>query len=451
MVQYLEEVPLSSFSFWEMSLPDIPPRSYLYGLVPCGINSLFVESLTSYICRLAYEHHVEIGILIRHIVAPVISKRYIANGQSRSVSSFLRYATPINGNGVMASDWSRALASLTGRSDLSQLTLFAGTDALSERSLLRPDKQWCSMCYDEWRHQGVTIYEPLLWSINQVTVCPKHKQLLERCCPHCFSRLPWLTWRSRLGYCSSCGRWLGSSKVNSQFGENDLYIAETVGCFLSYTSQLSLPIPRGDFVQSLQVLVSATTEGNVAAFSRRLGLPKTSLWELVQGHFPPSLPFLLQLSLQFRLPLLHLFTGVESGVSEASTASQGKKQVSRHLFQYEKVQQALKDVLADQDNVSLSMREVARQLGYPLRTIATHFPGEARSISQRYLDYRKQQGLLRKKRLEQRITEAVNAVSAQGQMPTFQQVGALLSTPGCFREFEARQALFEARQKISSD
>jgi len=159
---------------------------------------------------------------------------------------------------------------------------------------------------------------------------------------------------------------------------------------------------------------------------------------------------LLQLSLQFRLPLLHLFTGVESDVSGASNSSQGKKQASRHLFQYEKVEQALKDVLADQENASLSMREVARQLGYPPKTIATHFPEAARSISQRYLDYRKQRGLLRRKRLEQRINEAVNSVNAQGQMPTFQRVGALLSTPGCFREFEARQALFEARQRLYS-
>src|SRR5215813_5745077 len=120
MVQYFEEAPLSSFSLWEVSIPDIPPRSYLYGLAPLGFNSLFVESLTSYICRLACEHHVEVGNLIKHIVAPVISKRYIADGQSRSVSSFLRYATPINGNGVMASDWSRALASLTLRDDLSR-------------------------------------------------------------------------------------------------------------------------------------------------------------------------------------------------------------------------------------------------------------------------------------------------------------------------------------------
>jgi hypothetical protein len=46
MVQYFEESPLSSFSFWERSLPDISPRSSLYGLAPLGFNTLFVEELS---------------------------------------------------------------------------------------------------------------------------------------------------------------------------------------------------------------------------------------------------------------------------------------------------------------------------------------------------------------------------------------------------------------------
>ena len=37
---------------------EIPSRSRLYGLVPCGLGTMFQESLTSYLNRLGWRHHV---------------------------------------------------------------------------------------------------------------------------------------------------------------------------------------------------------------------------------------------------------------------------------------------------------------------------------------------------------------------------------------------------------
>src|SRR5216684_5877724 len=117
MAQSIEEGFPPSLPLWDLSIPDIPPRSRLYNLAPLGLNSSLVESLTSYLCRLAYEHHVEVGTLIQYSIASVLGKRYIAGDKSRSISSFLRYASPINGNSIMASDWVGALESLTLRAD----------------------------------------------------------------------------------------------------------------------------------------------------------------------------------------------------------------------------------------------------------------------------------------------------------------------------------------------
>jgi hypothetical protein len=446
MTHHFEEIASPLLPIWDMSIPDIPPRSRLYNLTPRGLNSPLVESLTSYICRLAYEHHVEVGTLIQYSIAPVLGKRYIADSQSRSISSFLRYANPINGNGNMASDWVGALESLTLRADLALLTLLVGANALSQRDLLQPVRQWCPMCYDEWRRQDAIIYEPLLWSINEIIVCPTHYQLLERCCPYCSSTLPWLAWRSRPGYCSSCGGWLGKADGNSQVEEKDMYRAETTGGFLAHMPQLSLSIPRECVIQSLRDLIAATTEGNMAAFSRSLGLPKTTLWELVQGYFPPSLSFLLQLCHQFRLSLLQFLFGGEHAPDESPVSrGQTRKRDARRPFDREKARQALEDILDDQQNASLSMREVARRLGYPVRTIKTHFPVHCREISRRYAEYRKRQGQLRKACLRQRITEAARIVLIQGDNLTYQRVGSIVGEPGCFREYEARLALLEIR------
>jgi hypothetical protein len=453
MAQHVDEIALPRLPIWEMSLSEFPTRSKLYSLAPLGFNSPLVESLTSYLCRLAYEHHVEVGTLVQHSIAPILGKRYIADSHGRGVSSFLRYADPINGNGLMASDWVDALEALTLRADLAQLTLLVGTDALSQRDLLQPVRQWCPRCYDAWQRQGAIIYEPLLWSINGITVCSEHSQHLERRCPHCSSSLPWLIWCSRPGYCSLCGKWLGKADGQSQVEEKERYLAETVGDFLAHMPQLPLVIPREGVIQSLRDLIATTTDGNMAAFARSLGRPKTSLWELVKGYFPPSLPFVLQLCYQFHLPLLPLLLGREQVAPGESPVLQEQppKRDVRCPFDRENVQQALEAILADRQSEPLSMREVARRLGYPVRTIETHFPQPCRDISRRYAAYRKQQGQCRKARLRQRITEAARIVLMQGENLTFHRVGTIIGEPACFREHEARLVLRDIRCRLDAE
>jgi hypothetical protein len=210
--------------------------------------------------------------------------------------------------------------------------------------------------------------------------------------------------------------------------------------------QLPLAIPREGVIQSLRNLIITTTDGK-AAFARSLGRPKTSLWELVQGYFPPSLPFVFQLCSQFHLPLLPLLLGREQVAPGESPVSQEQPPTrdARCPFNREKVQRVLEAILADKQSVPLSMREIAQRLGHPVRTIETHFPVLCREISRHYAEYRKQQGQRRKARLQQRITDAACIVLVQGEKLTYQRVGSIIGEPGCFREYEARLALLDIR------
>src|ERR1044071_2135600 len=51
-------------------LPDLPPRGRLYSLEPVGVDTPEVESLSSYIVRLAEEHSVTVGTLFRQELMP---------------------------------------------------------------------------------------------------------------------------------------------------------------------------------------------------------------------------------------------------------------------------------------------------------------------------------------------------------------------------------------------
>lgn len=231
-----------------------------------------------------------------------------------------------------------------------------------------------------------------------------------------------------------------------------MYISEIVGSFLAHIPQLSLSIPRVSVICSLRELIEATTDGNVAAFSRNMGLPKTTVWELVQGRFPPSLPFLIQLCYQFHLSLLQILIGDEHiSLRESPVAQEhALKPGVRRPLDREKVQLALEDILADQQGVPLSMREVAQRLGYPVRTIKTHFPAPCQEISRRYAQYRKQQAQWRKAELKQRITEAARIVLVQGEKLTYRRVGSIVGEPGCFREYDARMVLLNIRRRVDS-
>src|SRR5437016_5150277 len=50
---------------WDEASPrSIPPRSYLYRVTPMGVGSANVESLTSYLARLAAAHDISPAVLL---------------------------------------------------------------------------------------------------------------------------------------------------------------------------------------------------------------------------------------------------------------------------------------------------------------------------------------------------------------------------------------------------
>src|SRR5712692_511544 len=57
-------------------MSEIPPRSRLYGLVPCGLGTMFQESLTSYLNRLGWRHHVSPRDLAAQEIVPYLSHEY---------------------------------------------------------------------------------------------------------------------------------------------------------------------------------------------------------------------------------------------------------------------------------------------------------------------------------------------------------------------------------------
>jgi hypothetical protein len=210
----------------------LPPRSRLYALEPIGVGTPFVESLSSYVVRLDNAHAVSVGDLVGRELSRVAPKPLTSFGQfmkqNRANShGFYARTCSISGFGKSSERWIEALERATLRTTLRFLTLSPFDGAFSRQGgVSRDTRVWCPRCFVDWRNDDAVIYEPLLWSIGIVTLCPRHLIPLVEECPHCHSRSKPLAVFSRPGLCSHCHEWLGVSSASaSEIGvDGQIYI-----------------------------------------------------------------------------------------------------------------------------------------------------------------------------------------------------------------------------------
>jgi TniQ len=183
----------------------IPPRSRLYPLEPIGIGTFLVERLSGYLIRLAKEHAVNPGALIRELKGPRAAKRN--PGDDLNLNYF---GYGMNGMSAGTSNWVQIVQTATTRSDLYCLTLLPFRHVLARPGFVTK-RRWCPICYEEWRVNSQTIYEPLIWTLRSVRDCPAHQLGLKSICPKCGRALPLLGFFSEAGYCDHCLSWLGTS------------------------------------------------------------------------------------------------------------------------------------------------------------------------------------------------------------------------------------------------
>lgn len=444
---------------WNLRRPLIPPRSRLYHLEPEGIGTPYVESLIGYIARLAETHCVPSGVLMERELAPLVSKTY----GGANLHRIYAFTGALNGTGVMAMNLIQALQSLTLRSDLSCLTMLTWSELIPSRNLLCSVRAWCPACYEEWLTTGQVVYEPLLWSLRVVKVCPYHEQHLSQKCPYCNQQNNPLAWRSRPGYCSKCFKWLGlppetpisDRKTETEDRQNyEIWSAKAIGELVAKAPDLELPPTKDCIAKALSVYVEQLTEGNIATFARQLGIPRNTLWLWCKGKNLPSIDALVKICYCLRVSVLNFLTQGVDSVNDFQTATliptqlQSKPRASSKAFDSNLVQQHLKAVLVRNDYPPPSMEEVARSLKCPRRTIYKYFPDLCRAISANYRSYRKAKLA---KNIEQSGKEARQIalhLHKKGVYPSESRVSELMSMPGHLRYKKVRAVLQEVQREL---
>ena len=271
------------FDSWSLSPVPVPPRSPLYGLEPIGVGTSWVESLTSYVGRLAAAHSVKVGDLAGRVLAqssdpkdciiPPEARAAMRGGHGFRVSSYT-----INGVTDRARKWVQALECATCRRDLHYLTLLPFRYALPDH-LFHRHRTWCSLCFERWRLSGQTVYEPLLWAMKISFYCPAHLRRLSHTCPSCGRTMSPLSVLFRPGYCGHCRSWLGTLDPNtddlqpSSPTEDQRWSLMQVGSLLAMLSLVDPTATRESLRRNLARYLEELANGNVLAFSEYIMCP----------------------------------------------------------------------------------------------------------------------------------------------------------------------------------
>lgn len=441
------------------SLSDVPARSQLYGPAPCEVGTVWVESLSSYLHRLAARYCVAPRVFITEALFPHLASWY-KNRPSFATNRggfYRREALAMNGAGELAQSLWETLAHLTGRSDLQETTLCSWASQLPSRSLLRWFPAWCPACYTAWQEMGHRLYQPLLWMLQVVTVCMRHRSTLIDRCPHCQQRQSVIAAKIQPGYCTQCAHWLGKDPhLNRTESITDEIFSQqkwVVRCIeeLYLGSRAFGVLPWANLPQGLMKCREALGDGR--SLARFTNLPYSVFWPWSHGKSTPSFKRLLEFGYALDVTPLELLVGTTDGIRRRIAAREREWQAhppqpsARSPIDWERIGQYLQDVLAGREHAS-GVCSVARHVGISARYLRKKFPEECASITAQYQKDRAKQA-------EQRITQqclevrqATMKVHEQGMKPSKQRVQALLSDAHILRRPECRATWHAVRREL---
>ena len=347
---------------WDLWIEPLPLRSRLYSLAPVGVGTPWVESLTSYVARLAQAHCVNVADLVTLELSSQAASTPLVTDH------FYRQTYALNGVGDNPKRWCRALQEATGRDDLSNLTLLGLDEVLWQPYLFRRTRAWCPQCLTDGEKAGMVVYEPLLWAIRTVRLWPRHREFLEEICPHCRRASIPLTAYSRAGFCARCKRWLGSTERDktdeqalsrSEF-EYEIWTSNQVGDLLALAPQLK-GVPLGSRLRdNLSSYINQLTAGSLEEFGRVTRTSRMVLRGVMTGKHRSRVDLLLRLCYSLRIPVRKLLE--EDTTPNIASGLSRKRRLGKNQRRRPEILRVLQQALVEEPPPMLA--EVARRLDH---------------------------------------------------------------------------------------
>jgi hypothetical protein len=425
----------------------VPPRSRLYSLAPLGLATPLVESLTSYLHRLAWSYRVSVRALVAQEVLPHLRDPSYVRASPAQLSGFARCrASSLNGTGATAADWARTLEQLTARTDLRHLTVRPWAEGVPAWGLLRPVPAWCPACYHDWQGRGQPAYQPLLWMLQEVTICPTHQTRLRAACPACGRHQSPLAARTPPGCCTQCASVLGAPLASVERETDDAVLAWQAWVLgtiedLRRASVEGRSLPWDYLPDGIAACIAE--RGSARHLGRRVHASKQLFLSWRHGTRRPSFGYLLRACYVLNLSPLQLMSrgGQEVPVLRAAASSRQVPLPQRRgppPADLARIEAFLHAVLAGHERPH-AVSQAARHLRVGEKFLVRRYPRECAQITAQYQAYRTARAQQKVAHECEEVRQATLAVHAAGAFPSTTRVAARLSDPHILRRPAAKE------------
>lgn len=440
------------FETWDLTEINVPERSKLHSLEPIGVGTGLVESLTSYIGRIAESHNITTGVLLKSILGPQFNKKYLfeVKNQTKNPNSFRDY---INNNGVIAREFVLAIEQLTLRNDLQYLTLVPWDGFTGNRRLLREFRAWCPKCLEENVRFGGELNEPLIWQFKMINKCQKHNVNLLTTCAFCKQRNGVLSQIHRVGYCQKCNKplWLMPEELLEQpSSEWDEWIINNIRILLEKHMEIASR-ESNKMPELIKWLIHKSPASTVYYFAKYFRLREGAVYKWLAGATTPRFETLLKLSYFFNIPLFDLLYKQLDKLDDWDFNLEAIVQFelgSRRKVNREEIRLMLQNIIELNEVPPPSLSEVGRRINYPASIVYNHARDLAVQISGRYKEYRKRQRELKIASLIDEVHRITKELINEGIYPSLSRVQQrMTSNPRSSLIPEVREAHLEFLKK----
>lgn len=366
------------------------PRSELHALQPYGLGTSEVESLLSYLCRLA----------VSHSVSTLALSRSIAQRFEHKVSpEFDWHQRKLSGIRESAETWSAALSELTAVPRLDHLTFLPWQDVISKSGLSIVTRgQFCPTCFAEDLAKTREPYFRLVWESAEVTVCSRHGSPLEMHCPNCGKdNIRHASAYVVPGWCTHCGEFLGKAGAMPSHASIDpvaRWTARQVGELVNAQQSLASAPTRNKLVDTISQIITEMDHGQSAVFARRIGVAKSTVHNWLKGDGTPTLKASLTIAAHSGASLTQLLRGdlsewvcpqaVPQLVLNLPRPKLNTRVVNRER-NWEEIENALREFLLLP--TPISVLEAARCLNIEARLLYLRVNMPTRQLGERWKDY----------------------------------------------------------------
>lgn len=408
--------------------PELPLRSRLFSLAPCGTGTPDQEGLLSLIVRTCHAHAVNPRRMIT-VIFPTADP-FVA--QIASAPFFGKLAGTVNGLGQYAELFASATVRLTGHKNLAPLTMLPWQRLFPHngQGLLSRQRRWCPVCLIQQAPDGGPVPVPLAWSFEAYSCCPRHGCQLEWRCPHCGKAQPYLPRYPNLGICDYCRGALGECAPDEKISPFDRWIADAIGDMVACNAKAGFTPDAGKFLKFLDAQVKDMAGGNRAAFCRAIGLAEYAMkgW-FNKGELPSMTQFLsicygtqtMPSAAALAAPESAKFPGLRKLPHKLKTRQPRPRPMAAERADIER-SLGRKQVEPNADAVST----IAAELGVRVGCLRYWFPEQCADLSRRHRVASKERSSERQGAQCRRLEEIVREIVSDGHYPSRRRVNSYL-------------------------